>query len=163
AGRHPCSRRQHHQARPCALHRGGAADLQGARGASRPRSRRQNRRGGKMRRVRAIAPRLGPLGALAAAAAATALVAPRAAEAFAQVFTRYVLDNPLIWSEEVARYLFVWVSMIGGALAVREAKHFGLDLFIRPMPRLRPVLGPLVTAVMLVFLAVLLKTGIDET
>jgi TRAP-type C4-dicarboxylate transport system permease small subunit len=82
---------------------------------------------------------------------------------FAQVITRYVLGDPLIWSEEVARYLFVWVSMIGGALAMREAKHFGLDLLIRPMPRLRPVLGPLVTVVILVFLAVLFKTGIDET
>jgi TRAP-type C4-dicarboxylate transport system permease small subunit len=79
------------------------------------------------------------------------------------VITRYVLGDPLIWSEEVARYLFVWVSMIGAALALREGGHFGLDLLIRPMPRLKPVLGPLVTLVMVVFLVILLKTGIDET
>jgi TRAP-type C4-dicarboxylate transport system permease small subunit len=81
----------------------------------------------------------------------------------AQVVTRYLLGDPLIWSEEAARYLFVWVSMIGAALAIREGGHFGLDLLIRPMPKLKPVLGPLVTLVMVVFLVILLKTGIDET
>ena len=74
-----------------------------------------------------------------------------------------MLSDPLIWSEEVARYLFVWVSMIGAALAIREGGHFGLDLLIRPFPQLKPVVGPLVTLVMVVFLAVLFKTGIDET
>jgi TRAP-type C4-dicarboxylate transport system permease small subunit len=90
-------------------------------------------------------------------------VALLTAVTFAQVITRYVLGNPLIWSEEVARYLFVWLSMIGAGLAVREGGHFGLDLLIRPMPRLKPILAPLVAAVMLMFLAVLFKTGIDET
>jgi TRAP-type C4-dicarboxylate transport system permease small subunit len=97
------------------------------------------------------------------AAAIVVLVTLLTAVTFAQVITRYVLNDPLIWSEEAARYLFVWVSMIGAALALREGGHFGLDLLIRSMPRLKPVLGPLVTAVMVVFLVVLLETGIDET
>jgi TRAP-type C4-dicarboxylate transport system permease small subunit len=82
---------------------------------------------------------------------------------FAQVATRYVLGDPLIWSEEAARYLFVWVSMIGAALAIREGGHFGLDLLIRRLPALKPVLGPAVTTVTVIFLLILLKTGIDET
>jgi TRAP-type transport system small permease protein len=91
------------------------------------------------------------------------LVALLTAVTFAQVVTRYLLGDPLIWSEEAARYLFVWVSMIGAALALREGGHFGLDLLIRPMPQLRPVLSPLVILVMVMFLVILLKTGIDET
>jgi TRAP-type C4-dicarboxylate transport system permease small subunit len=91
------------------------------------------------------------------------LVALLTAVTFAQVVTRYLLGDPLIWSEEAARYLFVWVSMIGAALALREGGHFGLDLLIRPMPQLKPVLGPLVILVMVMFLVILLKTGIDET
>jgi TRAP-type C4-dicarboxylate transport system permease small subunit len=91
------------------------------------------------------------------------LVALLTAVTFAQVVTRYLLGDPLIWSEEAARYLFVWVSMIGAALALREGGHFGLDLVIRPMPQLKPVLGPLVILVMVMFLVILLKTGIDET
>jgi TRAP-type C4-dicarboxylate transport system permease small subunit len=91
------------------------------------------------------------------------LVLSLTAVTFAQVVTRYVLNDPLIWSEELARYLFVWVSMIGAALAVRNGGHFGLDLLLRRMPAVRPALGPAVTIVTAFFLLVLLKSGIDET
>jgi len=55
------------------------------------------------------------------------------------------------------------VSMIGAALAMREGGHFGLDLLIRRMPYLKPILGPPATLVIATFLVILLKTGIDET
>jgi TRAP-type C4-dicarboxylate transport system permease small subunit len=97
------------------------------------------------------------------AAVIVALVCVLTAVTFAQVAARYVLGDPLIWSEEAARYLFVWVSMIGAALAIREGGHFGLDLLIRRAGALKPVLGPAVTAVTAIFLVILLKTGIDET
>ena len=97
------------------------------------------------------------------AAVIVALVCVLTAVTFAQVAARYVLGDPLIWSEEAARYLFVWVSMIGAALAIREGGHFGLDLLIRRAPASKPVLGPAVTAVTAIFLVILLKTGIDET
>lgn len=113
--------------------------------------------------LRAIAGRLDHWIARIETAAIILLVALLTAVTFAQVITRYVLSDPLIWSEEVARYLFVWVSMIGAALAIREGGHFGLDLLIRPMPKLKPILAPLVTLVVVVFLVILLKTGIDET
>jgi TRAP-type C4-dicarboxylate transport system permease small subunit len=116
-----------------------------------------------MMRLRAIASRLDYWVARTETAIIILLVTLLTAVTFAQVVTRYVLGDSLIGSEEAARYLFVWVSMIGAALAIREGGHFGLDLLIRPMPRLKPVLGPLVTLVMAVFLVVLLKTGIDET
>src|SRR5262245_66399091 len=80
---------------------------------------------------------------------------------FAQVITRYGLGDPLIWSEELARYLFVWVSMIGAALAIRQGGHFGLDLLIRRMPAFRPILAPVVTTVVTVFLAIVLKAGTE--
>ena len=113
--------------------------------------------------LRAIAIRLDDWVARLETVAVILLVALLTAVTFAQVVTRYLLGDPLIWSEEAARYLFVWVSMIGAALALREGGHFGLDLLIRPMPQLKPVLGPLVILVMVMFLVILLKTGIDET
>jgi TRAP-type C4-dicarboxylate transport system permease small subunit len=116
-----------------------------------------------MIRLRAIASRLDYWVARTETAVIILLVTLLTTVTFAQVITRYVLGDSLIWSEEVARYLFVWVSMIGAALALREGGHFGLDLLIRPMPRLKPIFGPLVTLVMVVFLVILLKTGIDET
>ena len=113
--------------------------------------------------LRAIAIRLDDWVARLETVAVILLVALLTAVTFAQVVTRYLLGDPLIWSEEAARYLFVWVSMIGAALALREGGHFGLDLLIRPMPQLKPVLGPLVILVMVMFLVILLKTGIHET
>ena len=98
------------QAGPGSVHRDRTADLQGARRTSRSRSRRQGRRGGQMMRLRAIASRLDHWVALAETAAIVVLVALLTAVTFAQVITRYLLGDPLIWSEEAARYLFVWVS-----------------------------------------------------
>lgn len=91
------------------------------------------------------------------------LVTAITAVTFAQVFTRYVLVDPLIWSEEVARYLFVWITLIGAATAVRANGHFGLDIARRFFPRLRSVLGILTMSIVAIFLAILLYTGVNET
>lgn len=45
-----------------------------------------------------------------------------------QVFTRFVLEAPLIWSEEVARFLFFWTVLLGAALSVRHRRHFIIDV-----------------------------------
>ena len=113
--------------------------------------------------LRAIADRLDHWIARLETTAIVILVTLLTAVTFAQVITRYVLSDPLIWSEGAARYLFVWVSMIGAALAIRQGGHFGLDLLIRPTPKLKSILGPLVTLVVVSFLGILLKTGIEET
>jgi TRAP-type C4-dicarboxylate transport system permease small subunit len=116
-----------------------------------------------MNQLRAIAGRLDHWIARIETVAVVLLVMALTAVTFAQVITRYLLDDPLIWSEEAARYLFVWVSMIGAALAIRQGGHFGLDLLIRRMPKLKPILAPIVTFVVVAFLVILLKTGMDET
>ena len=45
-----------------------------------------------------------------------------------QVLNRMILHLPIIWSEEVARFLFFWVVLLGAALGVRKRRHFVLDL-----------------------------------
>jgi TRAP-type C4-dicarboxylate transport system permease small subunit len=102
------------------------------------------------------------LGQLEAAALAAMVVAITAVT-FAQVFTRYVTENPLIWTEEVARYLFVWITLVGAAAAVRSNGHFGLDLLRQRLPLLRKPLGALTMLAVAVFFALLLWTGIGET
>ena len=60
----------------------------------------------------------------------------------AQVIWRYVLGNPLQWSEEVARYCFVWVTLLGAATLVRVSDgHPRIDtLSLSAGPRLRSAL-----------------------
>jgi C4-dicarboxylate transporter DctQ subunit len=45
-----------------------------------------------------------------------------------QVLCRYVLKMPLAWSEELMRYIYIGVSFLGAAIAVRENSHICIDL-----------------------------------
>jgi TRAP-type C4-dicarboxylate transport system permease small subunit len=47
---------------------------------------------------------------------------------FWQVFTRFVIKIPSIWTEEIARYSFIFLVMIGAALGVKNSVHFGMTL-----------------------------------
>jgi len=50
------------------------------------------------------------------------------------VATRYLLDYVPSWSEEVPRYLLVWITYLGAALAVKFKEHISLDVFFNLMP-----------------------------
>lgn len=45
-----------------------------------------------------------------------------------QVVSRFVIHAPMIWSEEVARFLFFWVVLLGAALSVKDRRHFVIDV-----------------------------------
>lgn len=45
-----------------------------------------------------------------------------------QVFTRFVLRNPSSFTEEAARYMMIWVGLLGSAYAVGRKSHLALDL-----------------------------------
>jgi len=65
------------------------------------------------------------------AAVLIAIVSVMTVVVFLQVLYRYVFAQSLQWSEELARYLFVWLSIFGAALALQKKGHFGLDLFYK--------------------------------
>ncbi len=46
------------------------------------------------------------------------------------VFSRLVLNAQTKWTEELARYLLVWVSLLGGAVAFGTKSHLGVDYFV---------------------------------
>ncbi len=46
---------------------------------------------------------------------------------FWQIITRYLFNAPLSWSDEFVRYLLVWITFVGAALAVRYSKLIKLD------------------------------------
>lgn len=45
-----------------------------------------------------------------------------------QVWYRFILNDPLDWSEEIGRYIFVWISFLGAAAGVRYQVHLGIDV-----------------------------------
>src|SRR5262249_43002413 len=54
---------------------------------------------------------------------------------FYQVFTRYVLNDAAGWTEEIARYLLIAMTFLGGAMAVRRNTHIQVDFVYRFLPR----------------------------
>ena len=45
-----------------------------------------------------------------------------------QVFTRFVLSNPSSYTEELARYLLIWIGIIGAGYAAGRRLHLAIDL-----------------------------------
>lgn len=52
----------------------------------------------------------------------------------AQVFFRYALNQSLFWSEELARYLLVWLTFLGASVAYYRQAHPGVDVLYAKMP-----------------------------
>lgn len=52
-----------------------------------------------------------------------------------QVFTRYVLNMPLPWSEEVARLLVVWLTFVGAGFVASRNAHIAVDILAVYLPR----------------------------
>ena len=85
---------------------------------------------------------------------AGALVAVDIVVLFAGVFARFVLHNPLVWSDELASILFLWLAMLGAVTALRRGEHMRMTALIgRLSPSPRAVLEAVATAACLAFLA----------
>ncbi len=54
---------------------------------------------------------------------------------FLQVFFRVVVENPIGWSEEACKYLFVWSTMLGAVLVSANNGHFCVDMLTSLMPK----------------------------
>jgi len=47
---------------------------------------------------------------------------------------RYIFKKPVAWADELTRYLFVWLSFFGAALAIRDKKHVAVEGIINLFP-----------------------------
>ena len=75
---------------------------------------------------------------------------------FAGVVARYVLHKPLIWSDELASILFLWLAMLGAAVAFRRGEHMRMTALVaRASPGLRAFLDLVATAAALSFLVMI--------
>lgn len=51
-----------------------------------------------------------------------------------QVFTRFILNDPSTWTEELAVFMLIWVSLLGAAVALNRGAHLGIDYFVGKLP-----------------------------
>jgi len=78
-----------------------------------------------------------------------------------QVGMRYLLSYPNPWSEEVSRFCFIWMSLLGASLAVERRAHFGFDQIMDGLaPRAKRSVEVFAGAVVLIFALLLIITGV---
>src|SRR5438045_7252833 len=81
-----------------------------------------------------------------------------------QVVLRYGFDRPLVWSDELARYLFVWCAFLGWIVAARRRSHLAIGVVAeRCGPRGRSLFALVASAAALIFAALLFTYGIQIT
>ena len=54
---------------------------------------------------------------------------------FGNVVLRYGFNSGIVFSEEMSRFFFVWLTFVGAIVAVRDRAHLGMDGFVRKLPR----------------------------
>ena len=68
------------------------------------------------------------------------------------VFTRYALGEQVKWTEELARFLLIWVVLLGGAVAFGTKGHLGVDYFVGKLhPEAQKMMAIIVHLIVLFF------------
>ena len=81
---------------------------------------------------------------------------------FVGVVMRYFVRMPLVWSDELASVLFIWLAMLGAVVALQRGEHMRMTALVnRLAPRPRALLEALAIAAPLIFLTALLEPSLD--
>lgn len=64
------------------------------------------------------------------AAALSILMAAMVLDVTWQIFTRFLIDSPSSWTEELARFLLIWIGLLGASWAYRQRAHLGLSYLV---------------------------------
>lgn len=77
-----------------------------------------------------------------------------------QILTRYFLQNPLGWSEEVTRYLFIYSTFLAASVGVRHGIHIGVDILTERISGVsRNILRIIVSVILFLFVLLLIYYG----
>jgi tripartite ATP-independent transporter DctM subunit len=81
---------------------------------------------------------------------------------FAGVISRYVMHQPLIWSDELASILFLWLAMLGAVVAFRRAEHMRMTAVVASAgPKMWAYLDVVATCAALAFLLMIVWPAYD--
>ncbi len=80
----------------------------------------------------------------------------------AGVISRYLFHNPLVWSDELASILFLWLAMLGAVVAFRRGEHMRMSTLVASAPpRWRAFFEAFAVAVAIAFLALILHSSVE--
>ena len=77
----------------------------------------------------------------------------------AQVLSRYIFSSPLTWSEELGRYIFVWMSFLGMAVGVKQGSHVALDILVKKLTGISQKVLMLLNNALILFFGICLSVS----
>ena len=81
---------------------------------------------------------------------------------FLQVVNRFVFKYPLGWTEEIARFLSVWMCLMGAAYCVRENSHIEIDIVFQKFgQKMKRILSTSISIVFLTFCLIVFWEGVS--
>jgi TRAP-type C4-dicarboxylate transport system permease small subunit len=78
---------------------------------------------------------------------------------FGNVVLRYVFSTGISFSEELSRYLFVWLTFIGAIAALRNSEHLGLDTVVKRVPLIVRKIMLIVSTLIMIYICHLILRG----
>jgi len=98
----------------------------------------------------------------AVAAIAALLVVAEIVVLFTGVSARYFFQRPIIWSDELAGILFLWLAMLGAVVALQRGEHMRMTALVSKIdPRRRAFFDVLAIAAPLTFLVLVIEPAVD--
>ena len=80
------------------------------------------------------------------------------------IFFRYVLNNSITWSEEIAKYLMVWMGFVGAPVAMVQSRHIAIEMFPNLFrPRIRALIFLIVNLLIVLTMAFWTYRGFTYT
>ena len=80
------------------------------------------------------------------------------------IFFRYVLNNSITWSEEIAKYLMVWMVFVGAPVAMVQSRHIAIEMFPNLFrPRIRALIFLIVNLLIVLTMAFWTYRGFTYT
>jgi TRAP-type transport system small permease protein len=78
---------------------------------------------------------------------------------FGNVFLRYAFNSGITVSEELSRWLFVWVTFLGALVALREHAHLGVDTLVKRLPAIGKKICLVISLLLMLYVTWLLLQG----
>lgn len=83
---------------------------------------------------------------------------------FFQVISRYYLGMSLPWSEELARYLMIWMVLVGTAIGLRKSGLIGIEALVQAVPsRVKVIIRSVIHVFSFIFIVMLVYIGYKVT
>lgn len=77
-----------------------------------------------------------------------------------QIVFRFIIQKPLSWSEELSRYIFIWIVYLGGYLCTKSNSHLGITYFVDILPvKVRKIVKLVANIFLIVYMAIVIYYG----